>query len=158
MKLLVSLLFSLLLMTSCSSVKILSNQFPCDKTEQEMKNNLSTIMTEEGFSLMSGLGKTYRYVSSVETTLGMSYDFSWDFTISEKIIIATPKLNIKEGYSYLAGKIYPSSVVLGDNTAEEHSTYWNVRARLEMFCGAKVIVITDEGKKRKSMKSQSLSE
>ncbi len=161
-------LFSIFILSlslySCANA-VIDNTFPCPKPESSIKSEIAKIMQEEGLLLesnMANISNLIQYKSS-DKTLALStrnYHITWRLNIdtTNQIIIATPSLFLGAGYMFMAGNQPEQIVVLGDDTHDSYTEYWNVRSKLEDFCGSKVIIRKQSDMKdKKSLKEKSLN-
>jgi len=156
MKKLLLILYCLTL-TGCAGPLILNNTFKCDKSKEEIQSELIKIATAEGLSLSNRSLDSNNIVMDFKMNNTSNHNISWNFLIltKENKIIAVPRIFNSSG-EYNNGVHYSaSSEVLGDDTPEKYTEYWNVRAKLEKFCGAKVKIVIEDANK-KSLKEESL--
>lgn len=150
----------------CATPKFYENKFPCGAfSNDEIKSQLMTILTQESFDLKASNkeGTYFFFENNPEESTAMlilagqrsTTHISWTFylnqpanPLSPSAIVAIPKFIVLGAGANTQG--------LADQTAEKWTGYWNVRARLEQFCGSKVI-ITEIKKEEKSLKEQSLN-
>ena len=146
-----------LIVTGCVTKPVtLNNTFPCNKTKEEMQNELIRIATTEGLSLSNKSFDSNNIVIEFRMNNTIKYNISWNFLIleKEKTIIAVPKIHYP-GYESEGVHNASKSYVLGDEADEDFTEYWNIRAKLERFCGAKVKIVMESANKR-SLKEESL--